>query len=289
MKHKRMLTVVFSLILALTLSICSVFADNFSSPELPSDEELLTLVEDSVNAYKKQYIIHSVDIANKCIQSTSQNGYTVDFTVALDVELNYDSALQLPHVQGMLALLGIDASSTSTDVFLNKLDTDTLDVAISKIAQGQMSLSNSVSEKSAKIDVESAERITNTVKEELADFILELEDLYIGQREQINLILRATFDSNDSPVGVSAVAYDGTTYNIQEIEPASNAEMRANGKNQLNKFVSLAIAKENTSPNEINALANSEVYYHMFPQNIMCMAITMPVLYTVVYFLNKKR
>ena len=87
MKHKRMLTVVFSLILALTLSICSVFADNFSSPELPSDEELLTLVEDSVNAYKKQYIIHSVDIANKCIQSTSQNGYTVDFTVALDVEL----------------------------------------------------------------------------------------------------------------------------------------------------------------------------------------------------------
>ena len=75
MKHKRMLTVVFSLILALTLSICSVFADNFSSPELPSDEELLTLVEDSVNAYKKQYIIHSVDIANKCIQSTSQNGY----------------------------------------------------------------------------------------------------------------------------------------------------------------------------------------------------------------------
>ena len=54
MKHKRMLTVVFSLILALTLSICSVFADNFSSPELPSDEELLTLVEDSVNAYKKQ-------------------------------------------------------------------------------------------------------------------------------------------------------------------------------------------------------------------------------------------
>lgn len=263
MKHKRMLTVVFSLILALTLSICSVFADNFSSPELPSDEELLTLVEDSVNAYKKQYIIHSVDIANKCIQSTSQNGYTVDFTVALDVELNYDSALQLPHVQGMLALLGIDASSTSTDVFLNKLDTDTLDVAISKIAQGQMSLSNSVSEKSAKIDVESAERITNTVKEELADFILELEDLYIGQREQINLILRATFDSNDSPVGVSAVAYDGTTYNIQEIEPASNAEMRANGKNQLNKFVSLAIAKENTSPNEINALANSEVYHRV--------------------------
>lgn len=58
----------------------------------------------------------------------------------------------------MLALLGIDASSTSTDVFLNKLDTDTLDVAISKIAQGQMSLSNSVSEKSAKIDVESAEQ-----------------------------------------------------------------------------------------------------------------------------------
>ena len=176
MKHKRMLTVVFSLILALTLSICSVFADNFSSPELPSDEELLTLVEDSVNAYKKQYIIHSVDIANKCIQSTSQNGYTVDFTVALDVALNYDSAIQLPHVQGMLALLGIDASSTSTDVFLNKLDTDTLDVAISKIAQGQMSLSNSVSEKSAQIDVESAERITKAVKEALADFNLELED-----------------------------------------------------------------------------------------------------------------
>lgn len=74
---------------------------------------------------------------------------------------------------------------------------------------------------------------------------------------------RATFDSNDSPVGVSAVAYDGTTYNIQEIEPASNAEMRANGKNQLNKFVSLAIAKENTSPNEINALANSEVYHRV--------------------------
>lgn len=95
MKHKRMLTVVFSLILALTLSICSVFADNFSSPELPSDEELLTLVEDSVNAYKKQYIIHSVDIANKCIQSTSQNGYTVDFTVALDVELILKSSKTL--------------------------------------------------------------------------------------------------------------------------------------------------------------------------------------------------
>lgn len=56
MKHKRMLTVVFSLILALTLSICSVFADNFSSPELPSDEELLTLVEDSVNAYKNSIL-----------------------------------------------------------------------------------------------------------------------------------------------------------------------------------------------------------------------------------------
>ena len=60
MKHKRMLTVVFSLILALTLSICSVFADNFSSPELPSDEELLTLVEDSVNAYKKQYELYHI-------------------------------------------------------------------------------------------------------------------------------------------------------------------------------------------------------------------------------------
>lgn len=75
MKHKRMLTVVFSLILALTLSICSVFADNFSSPELPSDEELLTLVEDSVNAYKKQYIIHSVDIANKAFVHVSKRIY----------------------------------------------------------------------------------------------------------------------------------------------------------------------------------------------------------------------
>lgn len=262
MKHKRMLTVVFSLILALTLSICSVFADNFSSPELPSDEELLTLVEDSVNAYKKQYIIHSVDIANKCIQSTSQNGYTVDFTVALDVELNYDSALQLPHVQGMLALLGIDASSTSTDVFLNKLDTDTLDVAISKIAQGQMSLSNSVSEKSAKIDVESAERITNTVKEELADFILELEDLYIGQREQINLILRATFDSNDSPVGVSAVAYDGTTYNIQEIEPASNAALSCASVSERSIKKAKRAAPNPLAPRDIRTASHFDVSAH---------------------------
>lgn len=34
---------------------------------------------------------------------------------------------------------------------------------------------------------------------------------------------------------------------------------------------------------------NGTYYYHIFPQNIMCMVIAMPVLYTVVYFLNKKR
>ena len=34
---------------------------------------------------------------------------------------------------------------------------------------------------------------------------------------------------------------------------------------------------------------NAQDYYHIFPQNIMCMVIAMPVLYTVVYFLNKKR
>lgn len=105
----------FALILALTLAatLCiPAFAaegatESERNIELPTDEVLLATVQDNIDAYAEYYFLHSVTVIDKFVSKYENDSYDVDFIIDLETELKYDSAAQLPHVQGILMIYAI--------------------------------------------------------------------------------------------------------------------------------------------------------------------------------------
>ncbi|MDR1329577.1 MAG: hypothetical protein LBK23_08265 [Oscillospiraceae bacterium] len=99
MNIKKFIGAVVCVILCATIivsgTVFAVDANGASAtlvPEMPSDEVLLSAIQENVDAWAEHYDINSVSAINKHIQQSATGGYSVDFTVEIDGVLAYESA-----------------------------------------------------------------------------------------------------------------------------------------------------------------------------------------------------
>ena len=265
MKIKKSVAIFLALSMAFSLSMTTIAAgaeDTIPaeiSVELPTDAELLSIVQDNIDAYEEQYILHSVTVINKFVSEIRDDSYDVDFMVDLEVELKYSSAAQLPHVQGIAETLGINTTTLTTEQLVAELNEGASDVAIATMAQEEImykASGNAIPSDDAAFQNTVVDVATN----ELTSLVTELEELYIGQTSSMVLSFRATFTVEGEAISVSAVAYDGSAYDVQLLTPETNEEMRENGVDQLYDIVNTAVvmAKEP----QLATLAAEKPVYH---------------------------
>lgn len=270
----RKLTGLFALILAfaMLISIQSVSAsasaaENIpiaATSRLPEDSMLLAAVQENLDAYSEHYILHSVSVASKNINELGIDSFDVDFIVELNAELKYNSATQLPHVQGMAARLGIDSSKLTTAEFASKLDGKDVSTALKEIVNESSLATGSAMNSSSMLVVDNSDLVSKIAVNEIKSFVTDIERLYIGQTSTFNLIFRATIDMNGNLISVACVADDGSTYDAQLLKPESVLEMRENGAEQLEELTSIAANKAiNDSMYGMRAVATTAVYHRV--------------------------
>lgn len=263
----------FAVILALTLAVTlcvPVFAaegapESAGDIELPTDEVLLATVQDNIDAYAEHYILHSVTVIDKFVSKCENDSYDydVDFIVDLETELKYDSAAQLPHVQGMAKSLGINSKSMTTDRLIDSLYENSPTMAITEIALETLEKKENISSNGRLSEVAKEKTVAQIATTAIADVLTELEDLYIGEISSTILSFRATFDNRGIPVSVAAVAYDGSAYDAELLVPPSTEEMEHNGELQLADIVNAAVIAAEEPQVATRATEEKETYHRV--------------------------
>ena len=261
----------FALILALTLAatLCiPAFAaegatESERNIELPTDEVLLATVQDNIDAYAEYYFLHSVTVIDKFVSKYENDSYDVDFIIDLETELKYDSAAQLPHVQGMTKSLGINSEATTTDRLIASLAEDSPTMAIAEMTLETLENKENISSNDGLAAVTKEKTAVQIATTAIADLVTELEDLYIGEISSTILSFRATFDNQGMPVSVAAVAYDGSAYDAKLLVPPSAEEMEHNGELQLADIVNAAVIAAEEPQMATQATATKETYHRV--------------------------
>ena len=173
----------FALILALTLAatLCiPAFAaegatESERNIELPTDEVLLATVQDNIDAYAEYYFLHSVTVIDKFVSKYENDSYDVDFIIDLETELKYDSAAQLPHVQGMTKSLGINSEATTTDRLIASLAEDSPTMAIAEMTLETLENKENISSNDGLAAVTKEKTAVQIATTAIADLVTELE------------------------------------------------------------------------------------------------------------------
>lgn len=210
-----------------------------NASEAPSSETLLALIKDNLDAFGKHYTLSSVKVTGKHV-SKGDSGFHVDFCVELKAMLKCAAVCQLPHVQGIIKLLGINAPKLSAGELSSALDTKAVRAALSRSVRP--CVREIIGEQA---DLEQASSLTagavELAAEKIRTFVSELESLYIGQTSTISLSFRAAFSGGGTPLSVMAVAHDGSAYDAELLVPEADSKMRANGQTQLQDIISGAV------------------------------------------------
>lgn len=219
--------------------LCPPIVPEECRPEPPDDGRLLEAVKDNLDAFRQHYTLSSVKVTGKHV-SKKDTGFSVDFGVELKATLNYAAAGQLPHVQGIIKLLGINAPNLTAENLTSALGTEAVRSALARSVQpcilecvGQQADSDWV----ASLTASAVEIAAGNIK----DFVNELDSLYIGQTSTINLSFRAAFSGDGTLFPVAAVAYDGSTYDAGLLVPETDGKMYFNGQMQLQEIISDAV------------------------------------------------
>jgi RNA polymerase sigma-70 factor (ECF subfamily) len=242
-------------------------------PEIPSDEVLLSAIQENVDAWAEHYDINSVSVTDKRIQQGVMSGYSVDFTVGIDGVLAYESAAQLPHVQGLIGAIGVFDMELSTQGLIAELE----NYAGQNAAIAESDAFSSVTATSAE-QINSSQRRLALTRQKIAlkavDIVENLEAEHIGATNTILLEFRAFFDADDVLTNVCAVAYDGSNYNADLLKPQSIEEMRANGETQYEEILSVAESEvtlqlnmSHATTNAVTAVAATPVYHRVTARN----------------------
>lgn len=219
--------------------LCPPVTPQESTPEIPDDGRLLELVKDNLEAFRRHYTLSSVKVTGKHA-SKEGSGISVDFGVELLAMLNYATACQLPHVQGILKLLGINAPKLTARELASILKTKAVRSALARSVRpcilelmGQQTDSDG--------GASFTEDAVDIAAEKIMDLVEELDSLYIGKTSTINLSFRAVFSGGGAPPSVMAVAYDGSAYDAGLLAPETDSRMHANGQMQLQEMISGAV------------------------------------------------
>ena len=218
--------------------LCPPNTPEESTPEIP-DNKLLELIKGNLDAFRKHYTLSTVKVTGKHV-SKKGRGVSVDFGVELRATLNYATACQLPHVQGIIKLLGINAPELKAKDLACALRTEAVRSALARSVQPCI-LEFKGQQADPDLDASLTAGAVDIVVENIKSLVNELDSLYIGRTSTINLSFRAAFSGGGAPPSVMAVAYDGSAYDAGLLAPETDSKMHSNGQMQLQEIISSAV------------------------------------------------
>lgn len=219
--------------------LCTHAVPGRGALKTPEDKELLEMVKDNLDAFRRHYTLSSVRVTGKHVFK-EDTGFSVDFGVELRAKLNYGTACQLPHVRGIIESLGISDPELTTENLASALRTEAVRSALARLVQpcflefiGQKS--DSDWDKSLIADA------VNTAAENIISFVNELDSLYIGRISTVNLSFRGVLSGTGAPLSVMAVACDGSAYDAGLLVPETDSRMYSNGQAHFQEIISGAV------------------------------------------------
>lgn len=260
---KKRITKVIALLLALVVLCTFVTATAFgqNSVSAYSEDVLIQAAAEVIDAYEEHYHISNLE---PYVISTTDNGEEtfVDYYLSMTCVLKYTSALQLPHVRGLCAAVGIDVSNTDFATLTSKLNSGAFDKTITAALGSNAGYISALSQiaSTAKAEMNTAatnQAVANAVASEVSGFIADLEEKSIGEEITLTVSLRAIYDENGNYIKTQYGSYNSYTDEIAGVVPESIEVMLQNGYVQAVEIAEkslMAEAEKNV------AIASSYVY-----------------------------
>lgn len=227
----------FVLALALICSFITITAFGTPNRITYTDAMLLEAAGDVLDAYEEHYNIIQTEL--RVTQATpAESGIQIDYYLDLDCVLKYTSALQLPHVKGLCAAMGIDVSNLEFSTLTSKLESGVLDATISTALTASEAQNRSSNDRISAIP----QAAIKIIASEMSEVISNLEENSIGNEITMSIGLRAIFDANGNLVKTQYGAYNNYTDQIAGVIPESVTTMIQNGYEQANEIAKQAQA-----------------------------------------------
>lgn len=251
LKNSIHLGLMFAIILSLS---CASFAAPSDTSRF-NEALLLDSAKPVLDAYKDHYDIKNTRITDVTETSKEDGGRYVEYYVEVSAVLKYDSATELPQIQGLAKSINVDSKRLTTEEFITLLSSDTM---VNKIAANPMISSavnaidavnlNSLAENTALSDKNTINRAqlaalaaADIVSDDISSFVSNIEDTYIGQVSEFNLGFRIELDNADQLINTEYAIFDGYTDDISVVIPKSANAMVQDGAQQYAEYIDSAI------------------------------------------------
>lgn len=248
-----------SINLGLMLSIIlSLSCMSFATPadtSLPSEAFLLDSAKPVLDAYKNHYDIKDTQITDVTETDKADGGRYIEYYVEVSAVLKYDSATELPQIQGLAKSINIDSKSLTTEEFVTLLNSDNvvnkiatnsrissavneMDIATLDSLIANTTLSNGNTASSTQL---AALATADIVSNDISNFVNNIEDTYIGQVSEFNLGFRIELDHAGQLTNTEYAIFDGYTDDISVVIPKSENAMVQDGAQQYAEYIDSAV------------------------------------------------
>lgn len=243
MTMKKMISLALSVMLVFGLSVSAS-----AQATAPSIDEsiLLEAAEPVIDAYKAHYVVEDVHATGITEVPKEDGGYYVEYILNFDATLKYDSALEIPKIKGIAKALNIDPNQ-SVDAFLADMRSASTVKSVDAEAKNDMQKMNLTATLNAANATDTlpvgavSTLVANSVINNLANFVKEIEDEYIGESYEHNIGLRASIDVQGNMTELEYGVVDGYSKDISVILPESEKEMIQSGVAQVDEMVNVAL------------------------------------------------
>lgn len=257
MTMKKMISLALSVMLVFGLSVSAS-----AQATAPSIDEsiLLEAAEPVIDAYKAHYVVEDVHATGITEVPKEDGGYYVEYILNFDATLKYDSALEIPKIKGIAKALNIDPNQ-SVDVFLADMRSASTVKSVDAEAKNDMQKMNLTATLNAANATDTlsvgavSTLVANSVINNLANFVKEIEDEYIGESSEYNIGLRASIDAQGNLTELEYGTLDGYSKDISIVIPESEKEMVQSGVAQVNETARAALTDVSNKKESSNVVA----------------------------------
>lgn len=230
---------------------------NFSTSV--DEELLLQAAEPVLAAYEEHYDIKDTKVFDVVKTPNNSGGSYIEYYVEVSAQLKYDNATELPQIRGLSKSLNIESQNFTTQEFTKLLySTDVMNEIVEDIDVTQImsnidiaafesftaptakttatTLNGTVDEKKLV-----ANAVASIVTNDIASFVEDIEDTYIGTTSSFNLGFRVELDANGNIVNIGYAILDGYTDDMSVVTPRSAEDMMADGVQQFNGYINSAV------------------------------------------------
>lgn len=271
----------FTLVVVLLISLSVGILAQAASPVV-SEEKLLEAADPVLTAYEEHYVVQNVRITSPSEVFEEDGAQYITFFLTFDAALKYDSAVDLPRVQGIAQALNLGGNLQSVQEFSTKLHaSDAIDTlqgdvqtelqtsiqasrAMEAVAAAATEAKNTAESEPALTSAQKVDLISNYVLDKMDTYVADLQAEYIGTSSEFNVDLRAMVDGQGNVLKLQYGVFDEYSDDISTVIPASNERMVQEGKQQVAETIDMALEKveQHASFSAITPASNTSFIYY---------------------------